>query len=149
MTLRVTVQQKEDNKLNAGLHVITLTCQNGVCELDSISLNQCGKSPVTGNSSFPVVAERSSTTDGNLLVTNLGDVLLVEERVSDVGGASTHTSRFGYRQNPTRLTSFSGGFVKHSVLLKRIITVEYVPLSGGYNERALDCVVRLPGVEHK
>lgn len=147
ITLRVTVQQKEGTKLDAGLHLITLSCWSGTCALDSISLNQCGRSPVTGNPSFAVVTERSSTAEGNLRVTNLGDVLLAEERASDLGGVSTNTLRFGYLQNPSRVTSFSGGFVKNSDLLAKVITVEYVPLIGFCNERKLDCAVRLPGVE--
>lgn len=146
ITLRVTVQQREGTRVNPGLHLLKLSCLSGLCTLESISLNQCSPSPVTGNPSFAAVVERSSTAEGNLRVTNLGNVLVVEERASDLGGASTSTFRFGYGQNPSRVTSVSGGFVKNSDIVGKIITVEYVPLIGAYSERKLDCVVRLPGV---
>lgn len=147
ITLRITVQQKEGNTLDSGLHLMTLSCLSGVCTLQSASLNQCSRSPVTGNLSFAVVTDHNSTAEGNLRVTNHGNVLLVEERSSDLGGTSINTLRFGYRQNPATLTSFSGGFVKNSDLAGKVISVEYVPLIGAYSERRLDCPVRLPGVE--
>jgi hypothetical protein len=42
--LRVTVQQKEDGKINKGFHVLELSCWDGQCSLSSVSLNQCMES---------------------------------------------------------------------------------------------------------
>ena len=59
---------------------------------------------------------------------------------------------FGYEEDPsgflaTSVRSFSGGYVKDSAILNRVISVEYVPLMGGFHEIELDCAVLLPGVE--
>ena len=146
ITLRVTVQQKEGNTINPGFHVMTLRCYGGSCELESVSLNQCDVSPVSGKQSFPVVVERSSTRDESLRVVDVGGTLAVEERGLDMGGSYVNNYRFGYKRDPDRLVSFSGAFVKDSAILEKVITVEYVPLTGFYSERSLDCAVRLPGV---
>lgn len=85
--------------------------------------------------------------DGTLQVSRVRDGLVVEKRSSDIGGTSVTTLRFGYRQNPDRLTRFTGAYVKNSAVLGKIVTVEYVPLMVAYSERTLDCAVRLPGVD--
>ena len=70
--LRVTVRQKEDGKIDKGLHMMTLICRRGECSLKSVSINQCGKSVTNflGGKSAPIVVETSSTESGNLRVTN-------------------------------------------------------------------------------
>lgn len=45
----------------------------------------------------------------------------------------------------TTLKGFSGAFVKNSVILNRVLTVEYVPLPKEYQVVNLDCGIRLPG----
>ena len=43
--LYVTVQQKEQEKISRGYHIYTLICGEGVCELTTVSLGQCGTKP--------------------------------------------------------------------------------------------------------
>lgn len=153
LTLRVAVRQKEDGKVAKGIHILTLQCASGDCSLTSVSMNQCGENFFLEAPSFPVVVEVSSTRDGTLRVTQLGNTLKVEERASDIGGVATNNFLFGYELfdgigGPSaRLTSFSGGFVKHSTLLNNVITVEYVPFRRLVQAAKLDCAVRLPGLD--
>jgi hypothetical protein len=147
LRLRVAVRQKENGKIDKGIHILTLDCVSGDCWLTSVSLNQCSDGPL-GKAAFPVVVDISSTKDGRLKVTNLGDTLKVEERATDIAGESTNTFLFGYRMigDWANLTSFSGGFVKHSSLLNRVITVEYVPYRRLMQAVPLDCPLLAPGV---
>jgi hypothetical protein len=85
-------------------------------------------------------------------VTNLGDTLEVQQTQTDIGGKSITTLRLGYEKDTqntmsTKVTSFSGGFVKNSLIAERVLTVEYVPLMGAFQEVQLDCAVALPGVD--
>lgn len=148
LTLRVGVRQKEDGKLDKGVHILTLECRGGQCSLTSVSLNQCSTSPL-GTPTFPAVVQVSSTRAGTLTVTNLGTVLKVEENFGDIGGSGTNTFLFGYEiRGIPILRSFSGGFAKHSVILNRIITVEYVPFANSIQAAvALDCPVLVPGID--
>lgn len=150
-SLKLTVRQKEEGGLDKGLHLLQLFCWDGDCALTTLSLNQCGPAGSGKPAFFPMVA-RTSTREGNLKVTNLGDVLLVEQVDVDIGGKTTTTLRFGYAMSAgstiaSRVTGFSGGFVKSSEILKRVITVELVPLIGRFHEVPLDCAVLLPGVD--
>jgi hypothetical protein len=148
LKLRVAVRQNEDGKVADGIHIITLQCARRECALTAVSLNRCDTSPL-GTPASPVVVEFSSTRDGTLRVTNLGDTLKVEEVASDIGGDATSTFLFGYElvRGTARLTSFSGGFVKHSLLLGRVISVEYQPFRRWAQSVTLDCPVLLPGVD--
>lgn len=150
LTLRVAVRQKEDGRLGKEVHILTLQCVAGDCWLTSVSLNQCGQSAL-GTPAFPVVVEMSSTRDGRLRVTNLGDKLEVEELATDIGGEASNAFLFGYELSSdgsvAGLTSFSGGFVKHSAVLNKVITVEYVPFRRLMQAIKLDCPVLVPGVD--
>jgi hypothetical protein len=150
-TLEVTVQQKVDGRTEKGLHLLNLQCWDGKCSLTSLTLNQCGTAG-SGKLAFYPKINRTSTEEGNLSVKDLGGVLEVKQSTLDIGGESTATFRIGYAIRAgvgaaTEVTSFSGGYVKHSVLLKRVVTVEYAPLIGSFHEIPLDCAVLLPGVE--
>ncbi|OGP28835.1 MAG: hypothetical protein A2038_04200 [Deltaproteobacteria bacterium GWA2_57_13] len=151
--LRVTVQQREKGKLNPALHVQELLCFSGECSLTSITLNGCQPSPVSNGMASPVIIERSSTVGGNLKVTKEGDTLVAIETSVDIGGDSVTTQRFRYEKAReggmvTKLTGYSGGFVKNSIIAKQVITVEFVPLQGAYKEiLKLDCPLGLPGVD--
>jgi hypothetical protein len=46
-----------------------------------------------------------------------------------------------------RLVGFSGGYVKNSFILKKIITTDYVPLPKANQVMKLDCGVLLPGID--
>ncbi len=81
--LRVTVQQKENGKINKGYHVLELSCWEGNCSLSSVSLNQCFESG-SGKQAFYPKMQYSSTSIGNLKVKNEGNSLIVQETGSEV-----------------------------------------------------------------
>jgi hypothetical protein len=148
--LRVTVQQKEEGKLDSGLHLLELHCWDGACSLSSVSLNQCSDSG-SGKKAFYPKVQHSTTHDGTLKVWNEGTTLVVQETGSDIGGDYTNNLRFEYEppgegRIASRLVGFNGGFVKNSVLLKKILTVQYVPLPRLSQVVSLDCGILLPGV---
>jgi hypothetical protein len=147
VNLRVAVRQKEDGKLGKSLHIVHLSCWQGDCALTWLTLNQC-TAAVDGKAAFPPKIERSSTREGTLQVLALGDVIEVKETDPD----ATTTLRIGYKKRAnavraTQVTSFSGGFVKQSDILGKVITVEYIPFLGAYSAMKLDCAVLLPGVD--
>jgi len=150
-SLEVTVRQKQDGKLDRGLHLFHLLCWDGECALTALSLNQCGPAGSGKPAFFPKV-QRTSTAEGSLTVRNVGSVLEVQQKMTDIGGESTTTLRFTYSMSgsppvATRVVAFSGGYIKNSTILKRVITSEYIPLVGAFNEIALDCAALLPGVD--
>jgi hypothetical protein len=142
--LRVAARQFEDGEPGTGVHLFEVSCWDGRCTLTTVSLNQC-----IAGAFYPKV-EQSSTQDGSLRVTNLGDVLVLEVRNVDLGGDSITNLRLGYAvERSTMLplvTSFSGGFVKNSEIAKRVLTVQYIPVKGPNEVITLDCPVELPGV---
>lgn len=150
--IRVTIRQKVEGKISQGLHIQEVLCWRRECSLTTVSLNQCSESPLTGKMSFATVVERSTTTEGNLRVTNEGNTLVTVETGSDIGGTYVTTQRFRYEKPRSgemveRLIGYSGGSVKDSTIAQRVITIDYVPLKGAYEEFKLDCPVRLPGVD--
>ncbi len=150
--LKVTVQQKEEGKLNPALHFQELLCFNGDCSLTSVTLNSCRPSPVSNGMASPIVIERTTTTGGNLKVTNEGNTLVAVETSSDIGGNYVSTHRFTYEKTredrmAMKLIGYSGGYVKNSDIVQRVVIVEFVPLKGVYKEiQKLDCPLGLPGV---
>lgn len=147
---RVAVRHKQDGKLASGVHILTLKCLSGECSLTSVSVNQCSSNTL-GTPAFPIVVESSSTAQGTLRVTNISSTLKVEELALDIGGEATSTFLFGYELfsdgSVGRLTNFSGGFVKHSAILDKVITVEYVPFRRSMQSVKLDCPVLVPGLD--
>lgn len=148
--LRVGVQQKENGKLDKGIHILELTCWNGQCWLSSVSLNQCNDSEL--GSAFYPIAQRSSTAEGNLKVENVSNALVVQEIGSDIGGEYTTNLRFEYQpigqgETASKLIGFTGGFVKNSTLAKQSITCDYVPFKKWGQAVKLDCGVLVPGIE--
>ena len=97
--------------------------------------------------------ERRSTVERNLRVTRQGNVLVVQEGGFDAGGEIGTTHRFGFEPArgdatfATRITSYSGGFVKNSQILQKVITVNYVPLKNPFQEVVLQCAALLPGLD--
>ena len=151
--LRVTVQQKQNGKINKGYHVFELSCLEGNCSLSSISLNQCFESGSYKQAFYPKV-QYSFTRTGDLKVKNEGNSFIVEETGSDMFGDYVNNLRFDYEavkedKIVNRLIGFSGGYVKSSQLLKEIITAEYVPLPKANQVIKLDCNVLLPGIDKK
>jgi len=152
-TLRVTVQQKEEGKITKGFHVLELSCSDGNCSLSSVSLNQCMESG-SGKKAFYPKVQYSATWMGNLKVSNEGKSLVVQETGSDMFGDYVNNLRFDYEtvgkgEIVNRLIGFSGGYVKNSKLLKKVLTTEYVPLPKDNQVLKLDCDVLLPGVDKK
>jgi hypothetical protein len=154
--LRITVQQREDGKLNPAFHIQELRCFSGNCSLTTITINDCRPSPVSAGQASPAIIERTSTQEGNLKVTNEGNTLVTVATGSDIGGSYTTTERFIY-ETPRlggialRLVGYSGGAVKNSLALKKVITIEYVPLKeasrgAGHSEVTLNCPLGLPAV---
>jgi hypothetical protein len=87
-SLEVTVRQKEEGKLDKGLHLFHLLCWDGECSLTALSLNQCGPAG-SGKPAFYPKIERTSTREGNLKVSHLGNLLHVQGTNVDIGGIST------------------------------------------------------------
>lgn len=153
VALDVTVRQQEQGKIGQGLHVLELRCFDGRCSLTSISLNQCGQSG-EGKPAFYPKVQRTSTSEGNLTVTREGRTLIVRESGADLGGDYVNNLRFDYApaaagRTATELLGFSGGFVKNSAVLGKVITINFVPLSSAYQVVGLDCGVLLPGLRTK
>jgi hypothetical protein len=152
--LEIAVRMRSGGKLDKGIHNLKLVCSEGECQLTTLSLNQCGTIG-SGASAFYPRIETKTTVEGNLSVQRNGNTLQVIERGSDFGGVYTTTLLFGFAPGSgsgsvvTELTSFSGGFVKNSEILKQVITSEYEPLKGRNRILQLDCGVLLPGLPSK
>jgi hypothetical protein len=151
--LRVTVRDKIDGKINKGLTVLELSCWNNQCSLSSVSLNNCMEDS-SGKKVFYPSVQYSATWLGNLKVRNVRESLIVEERGNDVFGSYVNNFQFSYTpvgkdKMINRLIGFSGGSVKNSALLKKVLTIDYVPLPKRNQVIKLDCGVLLPGVDKK
>ena len=86
-------------------------------------------------------------------MTNEGRSFVVQETGSDMFGNYVNNFRFDYAAVGKgdivhRLIGFSGACLKNSAILKKVITMEYVPLPKDYQIIELDCGVQLPGI-HK
>lgn len=139
-TLRVAYQQREEGKLSEAVHQIELWCWNNECSLTTLSLNQVVETHL-GNGFFPKV-ERSSTSDGSLIVKRLGKGFIELEEKNEA--VFTYRFSFTVRENAEtskllgakhgyyfdKLTDFSGGAVKSSTILNKIISWDLVPLKG-------------------
>jgi len=151
--LRVTVQQKEEGKINKGFHLLELFCMDGNCSLSSVSVNQCAESGFGKQAFYPRV-QYSATSMGNLIVRNEGSSLVVQETGTDMFGDYINNLRFDYESVEkdkiiNRLIGFSGGYIKNSSILKKVFTIEYVPLPEANQIVKLDCEVLLPGIDKK
>jgi hypothetical protein len=150
--LRVTVQQKTEGEIEKGYHVLTLICSPEYCSLNTVSLNQCAETG-SGQRAFYPNVQHSSTMDGNLKITTSRNTIIVQEIGTDIFGDYVNTLRFEYEPEKgeitSKLTGFSGGYVKNSALLKKVITTEYVPLPNKYQVINLDCGVQLPGIDKR
>jgi hypothetical protein len=136
--LEVTIRQEENGQIEKGYHVLDLLCWNGQCSLTTLSLNQCHPGSSGKQVFYPKVVT-TSTREGNLKLTRQGNVLVVQETGSDVGGDYVTTHRIGFELPSvggivSRVTSYSGGFVKDSQILKKVITLNYVALKKLFQE---------------
>ena len=147
VNFEVTFRQKEEGKFSQGLHVLNLFCYDQKCTLIYLSLNQCMKF-MSSNSFYPKM-ELFSTDGGDLQVYDLGNTI----HIKHLNGLANVTLRFSYERTGSEpmgiisdLTGFSGGFVKDSVILKKVVTAEYVPLEGRTQYITMDCSVMLSGI---
>lgn len=152
-SLRVAYHQLLDGKLSESVHHVELTCWDGRCSLTTLTLNQC----MVG--AFYPKIERTSTEEGDLIIAEIGNgVLVVEERHT----VATFKYRFEYRvrtdQDLSRelrlregryfqdLISFRGAAVKQSPLLNQAVTWELLPLKGRSPAIEAKCKIALDGV---
>lgn len=153
-TLRVTVQQKAEGKIVKGFHVLELSCRDGNCSLSTVSINQCAETAFKKQAFYPKV-QYASTLIGNLKVRNEGKSLVVQETGGDMFGNYAYDLRFDYeplREDKvvvTRLTGFSGSYVKNSPAVNKVFKFDYVPLPKASQVMKLDCGVLLPGIDKK
>jgi hypothetical protein len=151
--LRVTIQYKADGKVIDGFHILELSCRYGKCSLASVSLNQCGDVGA-GKQAFNPAQQYASTSIGNLKAKNEGKSIVVQETGSDMVGDYIKNLRFDYEPRNddkpvTRLTGFSGSYVKNSAALNKVFSIEYVPLPKANQIMKLDCGALLPGIDKK
>jgi hypothetical protein len=155
-SVSVTYQQVDEGKISPGYHELTLSCYSGVCELQTITFNQCWDLGSVGSGSYSFIkAERVRTDSGNLKIISASKhTLVLEHRI--VGGIITY--RFSYKLGDDgtlgllSLTDFSGAGSKNSDILGRAISWQLVPLrttDGRHFETVkTDCPIRvaaLPG----
>lgn len=152
-TLRVTAQQKAEGKIVKGYQVLELSCRNGNCSLSTVSLNQCEETAYKKQAFYPSV-RYASTLIGNLKAKNEGKSIVVQETGGDMFGNYEYNLRFDYEQaedgkRVTRLTGFSGSYVKNAPAVDKVFKFDYVPLTKSEQVMKLDCGVLLPGINKK
>jgi hypothetical protein len=106
----------------------------------------------SGEKAFYPKVQYSTTWGGDLKVRSEGNSLVVQETGSDIGGDYVTNLRFDYKpvgkdKIVNRLIGFSGGYVKNSLILKRILTIDYIPLPKANQVVKMDCGVLLPGID--
>jgi hypothetical protein len=159
--LRVSYRQLQEGKLSESVHNAELLCLDGQCSLTTLTLNQCRLFDQHEKVFMPKI-ERTSTREGNLSVIVIDKgTILAEENDSE----ATYKYRFTYkdRSEPQfskavgirttlwfkELTGFSGGAIKQSPTLGKVISWELVPLKWVNNAPPIievACKILLNGV---
>jgi hypothetical protein len=153
-----TVQQKEDGKIGRAYHIYQLLCCFDVCSTDGCSLtvtslNQCAPGFEEPEAFYPKV-ERATTDDElsvKWLPSNYAEFTWVDFETTIKLRLSYECSKRG-QNSWCKVKDASGGFVKNSSILGKIIAVEYVPLRSNIESvrRKLDCThVLLPTLSEK
>ncbi len=143
-TLTIGYRQLLDDSLSKAVYYATLTCYDGDCTMTTVTLNQCLPTPFGKEEAFIPKVERSSTSDGNLSVRMRDDTTLI---VTEKNGETIYTYHytFVYRDDKDLATllkskqtrffaekqavqHFTGGAIKDSTALGKIISWELVPL---------------------
>lgn len=137
--LKVAYRQLEEGELSDHVHHTVLSCLDGQCSLTAVTLNRCV--PYFGEQVFYPLVERTSTAEGNLSVVEVRDgELVAEERYKGALFKLRYT--YTVRSNPElsravrlrqtrwfdKLTGFSGGVVKDSPWVGKVITWQLVPI---------------------
>lgn len=128
--LAVAYRQRENGKLSQQVFQNWLECSAGECTLTTLTLGQC----IAG--AFYPKLQRWTTRDGSLSTDLVAPGVLHAEFKE---GGATFQLRFTFESSGRRfgrLREFSGGVVKQSDVLNRVITWELVPL------RVLDSTVK-------
>lgn len=151
--LRVAAQRRAEGKITEGFHVLELSCRDGNCSLSTVSLNQCEETAHGKRAFYPQV-QYSSTLIGNLKAKNEGKSIVVQETGGDMFGTYEYNLRFDYEpsgdgKSISRLTGFSGSYVKNAPAVNKVFKFDYVPLTKAGQVIKLDCGVLLPGIMDK
>lgn len=140
--LGFTVQKSAEGKLDPAYHRWSITCWGGEYRLIVVTINRCVNYKEI--STFTLHIDYASTIERTLKVVNLPNNILYFE---DTSNAETIiTARIGYAAPMTfgkqtwfnSVVSFSGGAVKNSSILGKVITWELIPLKNDEVQR-LDC----------
>ena len=159
INIEIAVQQKEEGKINPSVHIMQLSCFNGECDLDWITIDACRRFWGSPFSSM-IKLEKNSTRDNPFLIIKSSSknpaIIEIEERLLSGSGGKTLRLELGASSPDlnffNEITKFSGGLVKNSIILEKVITVEYVPLEatwGGQAFISFDCPIALPALIKK
>lgn len=147
----VAVQLKENGQLTKEVHRLKLVCFEGECWLDTQVINRCDT--VNGKSFQSPFSFVIRSSDNNSKFQVRGNVVDITKESFDFGGKSLSTYRFVLSTNregsPSILDEvldFSGGYMKDSDIVKRLIKVEFIPLRGKYVKIDLACPIEFPGI---
>ena len=150
LKLSLSFRESVAGVLQKPVYVLEVLCEEGECSFTYVSINDC-RPTATGQAAFYPKVEAGSTRQGNLKVTNQAATLTLEQTGTDSVGEWTNTFRIGYEpaangSAATRVTSFTGGFVKTSELVRRPATIEYVALPAAFQLSTPECAILTPGV---
>lgn len=142
--LTIGYRQLVDDALSKAVYYATLTCYDGECTMLTMTLNQCLPTPFGTDEAFIPKMERSSTSEGNLSVRMRDDNTLI---ATEKNGEAIYTYHFTFvsredkdlavmlKVKQTRFFAekqavqhFTGGAVKDSFAMARVISWELVPL---------------------
>ena len=146
LKVEIGVQLKEDGRLTDELHHLRLSCFEGECEISTLVLNRCSELPDWNVQTPFFFVEKSS--DRNASFNVKGNVIDISVVSTGFGGKTITTYRFelSHMPNGSKVTKFSGGYLKDSNILNRLIKVEFMPLRGPYSKVEPACPFELPGV---
>jgi len=160
-SLYVTYRQLTEGKLSDSVHHLSLFCFSGECTLTTLTVNQCFDMP-GGKIMFPK-AQSTDTRNGSLKITRVGNnSLVLREEMDD---STTFTYKFSFSTKPnaalsktygTRtnqwfqdLTDFSGGAIKNSAILNKVISWDLVPLRRAWVTIKPNCDMRFQGIPER
>lgn len=131
----IAYRQLQDGKLSQAVFQNWLECVDGACTLTTLTIGQC-----IAGAWYPKV-QRWSTGAGDLsVIASAPQTLSVQFKA----GEATFRLRLEFEQGGPwfrKVTSFSGGVVKDSAVLDRVITWEFVPLHSSDAELTPSCPV--------
>ncbi len=150
VSVELAVKVIEDGQLRDDeVNHIKLNCYKEECWMDTLVLNRCSK--LKNNNSQRPFTYTYKSTDKNTTFKVKQNFVHVVVKGTDYGGESVSQYAFEFsRENngSTTLTSFTGGFVKKSRIIKNAIVVTYLPVHGNNDGDSykvkLACPIELP-----